>query len=492
MSLPRINFSLLGLLSFGLISSSMLHANQPLTANEEAVLGKALVFLSFQDPSLRVMVLGVLLMGLNCGLMGGYIVTRRLSMFGDTLSHAVLPGIAVGYSLTQSKNNWALMLGATFSGFAGVWFISFLSRHTKIKTDSAMAIVLSGFYALGICLIAYLQKSDGGGVANLENYLFGSIVGFSQGDLLPIVCSLILVLGTFVLFSKELLATGFDPSFARSIGLPVGLLEFSLSALLTFCIVSSLQIIGVVLVSALLIIPAATAALITIRMDKLLLLSGVLGAVSGFTGCFISFLKNGLPVGPVITLCSASIFLTILWLHPSQGRVCLWARSFKRNQKIRLENTLKACYQVLEELSFLEESFPQSLLGKRRGKSSGEIEREIDALVRHGYATRVLSVGQKQSDLPPETMITLTPSGWELACKMIRNHRLWELYLTQEASYAADHVHDDAEKIEHIIGEKTIRQLERILSNPRLDPHGKLIPSQLDIESGWTREHSSP
>jgi len=75
---------------------------------------------------------------------------------------------------------------------------------------------------------------------------------------------------------------------------------------------------------------------------------------------------------------------------------------------------------------------------------------------------------------------------------MIRNHRLWELYLTQEASYAADHVHDDAEKIEHIIGEKTIRQLERILSNPRLDPHGKLIPSQLDIESGWTREHSSP
>ncbi|NDH16402.1 MAG: hypothetical protein EBY48_04850 [Opitutae bacterium] len=157
-----------------------------------------------------------------------------------------------------------------------------------------------------------------------------------------------------------------------------------------------------------------------------------------------------------------------------------------------MENTLKACYQVLEELSFLEESFPQSLLGKRRGKSSGEIEREIDALVRHGYATRVLSVGQKQSDLPPETMITLTPSGWELACKMIRNHRLWELYLTQEASYAADHVHDDAEKIEHIIGEKTIRQLERILSNPRLDPHGKLIPRQLDIESGWTREHSSP
>jgi manganese/zinc/iron transport system permease protein len=82
-------------------------------------------------------------------------------------------------------------------------------------------------------------------------------------------------------------------------------------------------------------------------------------------------------------------------------------------------------------------------------------------------------------------MISLTPSGWEIATRIIRNHRLWELYLTKEASYATDHVHDDAEKIEHIIGEKTVRQLERILDNPRCDPHGKLIPSQNDIDRGW-------
>jgi len=478
------------LTAWGLIAGNPLQASTASTAAKIDWASKTVEFLSFGDPSMQVIVFGVVLIGLNCGLMGGYIVTRRLAMFGDTLSHAVLPGIAVGYSLSQAKNNWSLMLGATLSGFAGVWIISLLTRHTKIKMDSAMGIILSGFYALGICLISYLQKSSGGGMANLENYLFGSLVGLSQDDLFPILLCLGLVVSAFVFLSKELLVTGFDPGYAKSIGLPVGLLEFSLSALLAFCIVSSLQIIGVVLVTALLIIPAASASLITAKMSRLLLLSGILGAVSGFIGCFVSFLKAGLPAGPVITLCSAFIFLALLFLHPARGIIPLWIRTLRRSQKIRLENTLKACYQVLEDSSFKQDSFPQTLLSKRRRKSDGEMEGEINALVRHGYATRVLSPPEGHSPLPSETRIALTPSGWEVACRIIRNHRLWELYLTQEASYAPDHVHDDAEKIEHLIGEKTIRQLERILSNPRLDPHGKLIPSQADIDRGLSHTNS--
>ena len=131
--------------------------------NEGDWLERAARFLRLEDPSLQVFLLGAILIGTNCGLMGGYVVSRRLSMFGDTLSHAVLPGIAVGFMIAQARNETALMLGATLSGFIGVGIISLLKRHTKMKEDSAMGLVLSGFYALGICLITQLQQSSGGG-----------------------------------------------------------------------------------------------------------------------------------------------------------------------------------------------------------------------------------------------------------------------------------------------------------------------------------------
>jgi ABC-type Mn2+/Zn2+ transport system permease subunit len=448
-------------------------------------LERSIQFLSMQDASSRVFLLGTILIGANCGLMGGYVVSRRLSMFGDTLSHAVLPGIAVGYMFSQTRNEITLMTGATLSGFIGVGIISLLKRHTKMKEDSAMGLVLSAFYALGICLITHLQKSSGGGMAGLESYLFGSIVSLSSADLLPLLICFGSIFFIFVLFGKELLVCGFDPSFARSTGLPVDLLQFFIWILLAFCIVCSLQIIGVVLVSALLIIPATTAGLLTYKMNRLLVLSGALGAFTGIFGCLISILSDRLPAGPVIVICSTLLFIGVLFLGPNRGILPAWFLSRKRGRRISMENTLKACYQVLEEELFANPSFPQSSLARRRRKSDAEIEQEVDTLVNQGYATRLIPTEKINNLLPAETMISLTPDGWELACKMIRNHRLWELYLTQEASYPSDHVHDDAEKIEHVIGEKTVRRLERILSNPQLDPHGKLIPSQNDIERGW-------
>ena len=471
------------LLIFG--SAGLLHAAQIDHVHGNNWIDRAMRFWAFEDSSMRVIVFGVLLIGINCGLMGGYIVTRRLSMFGDTLSHAVLPGVAVGFSLSQSRNDWALMLGAILSGFLGVALISLFKRYTKMKADSAMALILSAFYAVGICLLARLQQSAGSGVANLDNYLFGSLVGLSQSDLLPILACLICIVLTFVGLHKQLLVGGFDPAFARSIGLPLDWIHFFLSVMLAFCIVSSLQTIGVVLVSALLIIPASTSWLLTHRMTRLLILSAITGGISGVLGCLLSFLNNRLPTGPTIILCSTFIFLSVLLLSPRRGMIPSWIRSRKHSQKIRSENTLKACFQVLEESNFEEQSFPQSLLARRRRKSNGEIEKEVDSLIRRGYATRNTPSSIQSKELPSDSVISLTPSGWEVACRMIRNHRLWELYLTREASYASDHVHDDAEKIEHIIGETTVRRLERILSNPTLDPHGKPIPSQHDIDRGW-------
>jgi manganese/zinc/iron transport system permease protein len=158
-----------------------LNAAQISSSLEQDWINKTFRFWTFADSSIQVIALGAILIGINCGLMGGYVVTRRLSMFGDTLSHAVLPGIAVGFMISQSRDEVALMIGATFSGFVGVGIISLLKRYTKVKEDSAMGLVLSGFYALGICLITYLQKSPNGGMSGLESYLFGSLVGLSTG-----------------------------------------------------------------------------------------------------------------------------------------------------------------------------------------------------------------------------------------------------------------------------------------------------------------------
>ena len=385
-----------------------------------------------------------------------------------------------GVFFSQSRNDWALMSGAIVSAFEWLLFPSLPSMPKS--GDSAMALILSSSHSVSAYLPVYSNLLEG--VANLESYLL-IIGGFSHADLFPMVFCLLCVVLTLVGLHKELIISGFDPTYARSIGLPLDWIQFLLSALLAFCIVTSLQTIGVVLVSALLIIPASTSWLLTHRLSHLLTLSAVIGGLSGVLGCFLSFLHHRLPAGPTIILCSTFIFLCVLLFSPKRGMIPEWIRSKKLGRKIRLENTLKACFQVLEQSNFEVESFPQSHLARRRGKSAAATEKEMDVLIRQGYATRIHKPLIQSNELPSEPVISLTPSGWEVACRMIRNHRLWELYLTQEASYASDHVHDDAEKIEHIIGEKTVRRLERILSNPRLDPHGKPIPSQSDIDRGW-------
>jgi manganese/zinc/iron transport system permease protein len=202
------------------------------------------------------------------------------------------------------------------------------------------------------------------------------------------------------------------------------------------------------------------------------------------TGAFVSFLGSQLPTGPIIVLVSASFFLSVLFFHHRNGLLFKWFSSRNRNHRIALENTLKAVYQELESIDFQKESVSVGQLAKRRRASMPQAHREVSALVEKQYAT--LHADQSDSPASPKpVLISLTPKGWGTACRIVRNHRLWELYLTNEARYAPDHVHDDAEKIEHVLGEETVRRIERILSNPRKDPHGKLIPSQRDIDRGF-------
>ena len=457
-----------------------LEAKQINPTTEVELLTQAKRFLQMEDPFILRVILGSILMGVSCGLIGSYVVTRRLSLFGDTLSHALLPGVAVGFVWSGSKDNLSLLIGAMFAGFLGVSCLSILRKIYRIQGDSSLGIVLSAFYAVGICMLTRIQKLGFSQQSGLESFMFGQVSAISSDDLYLLLITLVII-GSFVFLNyRQLLASGFDPQFSQSIGIPTEFLQYMLWVLISFCIISSLQLVGVILVSAMLVIPAATASLLSKRMNSYLLLSCCIGAGAGFGGAFLSFLGNNLPTGPLIVLVSASFFLLVLLFRPEKGLFLLWLKSRSENSRIAIENTLKAAYQIIEKKDFRESEISFFEMMQKRGLSSPELTEEVSSLKHAGLAT-ICHLAKTEKTIPLQNIIILTPRGWDYACRIVRNHRLWELYLTNEAQYAPDHVHEDAEKIEHIIGEKTVRKLERLLKNPKKDPHGKLIPSITDV-----------
>jgi len=439
---------------------------------ETNVVDRAIRFFSFQDASLRNALAGSLLLGICCGLMGSFLVVRKLSLMGDALSHAVLPGVALGFLWNMTKDPLAIFIGATLVGLLGAGTVQLIRNTTKHKEDAALGFVLASFFGVGICLVTMIQGLPGGNKSGLDDFMFGQAASMGGGDVVLLASVTALAIGAILFFYKEYKLTSFDAGFARSIGIPVQVFHYSLMLMLAFAIVASLQAVGVVLVSAMLVIPPATAFLLTDRFGMMLLLSAVFGMFAGGAGSFSSFVGRNLPTGPFMVLAAAAIFLLALFFGPRHGIASRWWRHRSRSSRIRRENTLKAMYHVLENRGFEGEEISFSELAERRRESNVTARLQVEALRRAGFAT---THGDRA---------TLTPAGWQRACEIVRNHRLWELYLTNAAHIAPDHVHEDAEKIEHILGERTVRQLERRLNFARRDPHGSLIPGINDIHAG--------
>ncbi len=450
-------------------------------------LGRTLRFLSLRDPAVRFAVAGAALLGISCGLLGTFLVVRKLALVGDAVSHAVLPGVAAGFLWSQTKNPVAIFVGAVLAGLLGTLTVGWIRRTTRLKEDAALGLVLAGFYAVGICLVTMIQRLPTGNKSGIDKFLFGQAAAIGSGDLaLMGVVTVLSVLATTLAY-KELLISSFDAPFARAIGLPVRLLHEALMLLLAFAIVSALQAVGVVLVSAMLITPAATAYLLTNRLHRMLILAAGLGLITGITGCFLSFLGNNLPTGPLIVVSATFLFGLAFLFSPQQGVVVRWARRRSRRHRVARENTLKTLYHVLESRSFHGDDVSLGELAQRRRETLEDAAREAQALVRHRLA-RLHPDGQS---------LILTEAGRQRASELVRNHRLWELYLTHAADISADHVHEDAEKIEHVLGEEVVRKLELRLNYADTDPHGRRIPvpraaSRPNPEPGVSRDPLPP
>ena len=457
-----------------LLSPASAHAAKIADLSETNLFDQAIRFFTFQDPSVRYALLGSMLLGVTCGLLGGFIVVRKMALVGDALSHAVLPGVALGFLWNMSKDPLAIFVGATVAGLLGTVVVRLITETTRLKEDTALGLVLATFFAVGICLLTMIQRLPTGNKSGIDKFLFGQAAAISAADvrLMAIVTAFTVVV-VFV-FYKEFLVTSFDPAFAQAAGFPAQVIHYGLMMLLAFAIVIALQAVGVVLVSAMLITPAASAYLLTDRLHRLLWLSAGFGLFAGALGSFVSFLGPNLPTGPFMVLATTVVFIAAFLFGPRHGVVNRWWRQRSRVARIRRENSLKSIYHVLEAREFKGEGVSLRELAERRRETVEEASRQANELRRHGLAT----LGEEGN------LIFVTPPGWQLACAIVRNHRLWELYLTNAAHIAIDHVHEDAEKIEHVLGDEVVRELERRLEYATKDPHGRSIPGLADLHPG--------
>ncbi len=407
-------------------------------------------------------ILAAILLGAGCGLLGCFVVLRRVALMGDAISHAVLPGVVAGLIYSPDRSPIFIFLCAAAAGLVGAGLVRALMATTRLKSDAALGIILASFFALGIVWQSRNQQETVG----VMNFLFGNVGSIDSSDLRMMMMTTSLLCVMVFFLKRPLLVVSFDEGFARGLGYPVKILNGVFYFMLTFSVVVALQAVGVVLVSAILITPAAAAYLLTDRFEKMLLLSMGFGIFAGIVGGVISAGISQIPTGPVITLAASAIFGVVYFVAPRHGVLAKLLRTSKRRRIVMRENTLKAIYQIQEAEGFAYEDVSVIMLAQKRRQTEEAVRKRCASLLKHGL------VEFSEDGIS----LHLTSPGWKRAMELVRNHRLWELYLTNEADYAEDHVHDDAEKIEHILGPNMVRQLEQELDFPELDPHGKPIP----------------
>lgn len=259
------------------------------------------------------------LVGTTCAVLGTYVVLKGMAFFGDALAHAILPGVAVAYLA-----GWSLFAGALVTGVGVALGIGALTRRGYLKEDTAIGIIFSGAFALGIALLSTVDAYT----VDLTHFLFGNVLGVSisdlwlTGGLAGVVLLLVLAL------YKELLVMAFDPTLARVLHLPTTLLHYLLLVMLAATVVVALQTVGVALMVAMLVTPAATAYHFTRRLPAMMGLGALFGSLSAVSGLYLSFYVN-LPSGPAVVLVCTFFFILSLFLAPRRGLVWAWVRRLK-------------------------------------------------------------------------------------------------------------------------------------------------------------------
>jgi manganese/zinc/iron transport system permease protein len=338
----------------------------------------------FGDYTLRTVALGAAALGATSGALGSYAVLRKQSLLGDAISHAALPGIALAFLLTGSKAPLVLVLGAAVAGWLGTLLVMRIVNATRVKEDSALGIVLSVFFGFGLVLLTYIQKRPDASQAGLDRFLFGQAATLLQRDVVMISILGALALAVAAAFWKEFKLLSFDPDYAASLGYPVRWLDVLLTSVLVLSIVIGLQTVGVVLMSAMVVAPAAAARQWTDRMGTMVVLAGILGALSGVSGAVISSLGQHVPTGPTIVLCMTAVVLVSLALAPNRGLVWESVRQARNRRQLHVTAVLRDLHALAVQHGGQEHVHTSAVLEAMHPGA----RHELQALAEQGWARR--------------------------------------------------------------------------------------------------------
>ena len=341
----------------------------------------------FSDYTLRIVALGAATLGIVAGALGAFAVLRRQSLLGDAVSHAALPGIVLAFALTGSKAPLALLVGAALAGWAATLVIMAIVRTTRIKYDTALGLVLSVFFGLGLVLLTDVQKNPDATQAGLDRFLFGQAAGLLRSDVITMALLGVPVLAALALLWKEFKVLAFDPAFAASLGLPVRALDVALTALLVVAIVVGLQTVGVVLMSAIVVAPAAAARQWTDRLGRMVVLSAAFGAAAGVAGAILSSRADRLPAGPTIVLCATVVVIVSLLAAPNRGLAWRWLGDRRSRNRLRVRAVLGDLHALAREHPD-GRAHPAAVL-ELMAAGRGGTGRTLGELERRGWAARV-------------------------------------------------------------------------------------------------------
>lgn len=408
---------------------------------------------------------GAVLLGLLGGLLGNLLLLRRMALLGDMMSHSLLPGLCVGFILAgYTKNYFFLFLGASLSALLANFLNEWILKQRPFKADATLAILISGFYAVGALLISKLAKNHGSELAGIKGYLLGQAALIQKSDLLPIGIVLLLSLLFICLFYKRIVLSIFDAQYLTFVKQKPRFFLLLSTTLIVFTLLVSLQMVGAILAASFLLIPAAISLFLSGHLHWRFVYSAISGALIGAVGTYLSSLSENLPTGPIIVLTGFIFFILAATFGPYKSIFSVFMKKLEL-RKIRLEeNILRGAYYFYEK-----HQEPVSVLNLMSRSSEN---RDVPA------ARKVLRSFLKNeifTEISPG-QYSLSPKGVALAEKIVRKHRIWENFIVSKLGVSPARAHDNAEIFEHYVDEEILQTIEDEVPS-KVDPHGKNIPA---------------
>lgn len=402
--------------------------------------------------------IGGSLVAIVCGVVGCFVILRRMAFLGDALSHAMLAGVVSGYLFMQivfgSEAHVPAMLGGSIlAGLVTVAMIGFVSRVSRVKEDTAIGIMYTGIFALGGILATTFSHRIH---VHLYDFIVGMVLAVPDGQLWMMAIVASFVLAVVILFFRQLQITTFDPVMAASIGIPVLVMDYLLTTCTSLVVVGAVPVVGVVLVVGLLVTPAATAYLLCDRLSRMLVLAAVFGVTSVVAGLYISVWVGNLAPGSVIVVASTCQFLLALAFAPRYGMLADWLRKRQAVPQQLVEDVLGSILRAPGKTVSVSTVLAHVSGGDRVRRAIRSLEKQD-----------LVSLSGEQ--------LSLTETGHREALRLLRAHRLWEAYLEQVGE-PAERLHAEAHRLEHVHDEETVDYLDDKLGHPLRDPHGAEIP----------------